>query len=274
VANNVEKHISKEMYPITSATLLKSSFRNLGFEVMFISDLTPISPKEMNPSDCFFKNNIRAIVKRETHQKEGGIVKRKIMVYNGQNRDDSEFAREMVGSLGAFATTNQWSVENLAEQLKQRNLLVEKIQNKIHKIEQTFQNRMIRDFEQIRAYDKQQIQQLQANFDELQRNSPFNQGLITQHVELIKQFQSRLELTEGTSIEISSFQTQEIEINEKLEIAQQYLFIKVDVIQKCYQEVDLALKYIYIKERESCSTRVKFQEVILLVPKDDVSDGY
>jgi hypothetical protein len=25
----------------------------------------------------------------------------------------------MAGSLGAFATTNQWSVENLAEQLKQ-----------------------------------------------------------------------------------------------------------------------------------------------------------
>jgi hypothetical protein len=48
--------------------------------------------------------------------------------------------------------------------------------------------------------------------------------------------------------------------------------MKVDVVQKCYQVVDLALKYIYIKERESCSARFKFQEVVLLVPKDDVSD--
>jgi hypothetical protein len=78
---------------------------------------------------------------------------------------------------------------------------------------------MNRDFEQIRAYDKHQIQQLQANFDELQRNSQENQGLITQDVELIKQLQANLELIEGTSVEISSFQAQAIEINEKLEEA-------------------------------------------------------
>jgi len=83
--------------------------------------------------------------------------------------------------------------------------LVEKLQKQIQATELTVQNRMIRDFKHIRAYDKQQIQQLQANFDELQRNSQFNQGLITQHVELIKQLQARLELTEVTSIEISSF---------------------------------------------------------------------
>jgi hypothetical protein len=31
------------------------------------------------------------------------------------------------------------------------------------------------------------------------------------------------------------------------------------------------MKDIYIKEREDCSAQVKFQEVVLLVPKDDVS---
>jgi len=42
----------------------------------------------------------------------------------------------MVGSLGAFATTNQYSVENLAEQLKQRNLLVRKMQDQMKTMEQ------------------------------------------------------------------------------------------------------------------------------------------
>jgi hypothetical protein len=115
-------------------------------------------------------------------------------------------------------------VENLVEQLQQKCLLVEKLQKKILTTEQTVQNRMSQYFEQIRANDKQQIQRLRANLDELQKNSQFNQGLITQHVELIKQLQARLELTEGTSVDISAFQTQAMEINEKLEKAQQGSF--------------------------------------------------
>jgi hypothetical protein len=51
------------------------------------------------------------------------------MLYDGHNLEDSEFAKEMAGSLGPFATTNQWSVENLAEQLKHRNVLVGKLQD-------------------------------------------------------------------------------------------------------------------------------------------------
>jgi len=62
-----------------------------------------------------------------------------------------------------------------------------------------------------------------------------------------------LNLSEGTSIDISAFQVQAWEINEKLEIVQQDLFLNVDVIQKCYQAVDLSLKDIYIKEREARS---------------------
>jgi hypothetical protein len=76
----------------------------------------------------------------------------------------------------------------------------------------------------------------------------------------------------GTSMDILTFQTQAMEINEKLEKAQLDLFMKVDAIYNFYQAVDISLKDIYIKEIKSLSARVKFQEVVLLVPKDDVSD--
>jgi hypothetical protein len=46
--------------------------------------------------------------------------------------------------------------------------------------------------------------------------------------------------------------------------------MKVDAIQKCYQVVDLALKDVYIKEREAHSARAKFQEAIILAQKDNV----
>jgi hypothetical protein len=51
------------------------------------------------------------------------------MVYDGNDRDDPEFAKEVAGSLGAFSTANQWSVDNLTEQMRHKYLLVEHLQN-------------------------------------------------------------------------------------------------------------------------------------------------
>jgi hypothetical protein len=56
-------------------------------------------------------------VKRESHQKDGVITKRKRLVYDGKDHDGPEFAKEVAGSLGDFSTANQWSVDNLTEQL-------------------------------------------------------------------------------------------------------------------------------------------------------------
>jgi hypothetical protein len=56
-------------------------------------------------------------VKRESHQKDGVITKRKRLVYDGKYHDGPEFAKEVAGSLGDFSTANQWSVDNLTEQL-------------------------------------------------------------------------------------------------------------------------------------------------------------
>ena len=39
------------------------------------------------------------------------------MLYDGNDHDDLEFMKEVAGSLGSFSTANQWSVENLEEQL-------------------------------------------------------------------------------------------------------------------------------------------------------------
>jgi hypothetical protein len=82
------------------------------------------------------------------------------MLYDGNDCDDSEFMKEVVGSLGAFATANQWSVENLAKQLRQKNLLVGQLQDQMLAMEQTMKNNMNQYFEHIRAYDIHQIQQL------------------------------------------------------------------------------------------------------------------
>jgi hypothetical protein len=54
-------------------------------------------------------------------------------------------------------------------------------------MEQTIRNRMSQYFEQIRAYDRLQIQQLQANLEELHQSSQTNRGLVTRCDEIIEQ---------------------------------------------------------------------------------------
>jgi hypothetical protein len=69
------------------------------------------------------------------------------MVYDGNDGDDPEFAKEVAGSLGVFSTVNQWFVDNFTEQLRHKCLLVKHLQNQIYTAEQTIRNKMSQDFE-------------------------------------------------------------------------------------------------------------------------------
>jgi cell division septum initiation protein DivIVA len=205
--------------PITTLTPLQSSFRTPGPEVIFASDLTPISLEEMPPSNFFFSTKRRAIVRRESQQKEGVVTKRQRMIFDGQGLEDSELAKEMVGSLGAFATTNQWSVENLAEQLKQRNLLISQLQNQIRTVEKNVRSEVNKGLEQARASDRQEIQQLKSSLDEMHKNVQASEGRAIQQGELVKQLQAKVKLTENMVIDITIFQAQAVEVCKKLEFS-------------------------------------------------------
>ena len=61
-------------------------------------------------------------MKREMHQKEGSIVKIHGVLIDGEALEEVDFVEEVAGSMGDFATTNQFSVGNLKEQLKQKDL--------------------------------------------------------------------------------------------------------------------------------------------------------
>jgi len=158
-SNTIEKQQSTEIAtPITSLTPLQTSFGNPNYELVFVGDLSPILPEEMPPSDFFFSKKWKAIVKRESYHKDGVIIKRQRLVYDRNDQDGPVFAKRVVGSLGDFATANQWSVDNLTEQLQQKCILVEHLQNHICTVDQTTRDRMSQDFKQIMAYDRHQIQ--------------------------------------------------------------------------------------------------------------------
>jgi hypothetical protein len=121
--------------PIPSLTPLASSFEIHGSEVVNVEDMTPIEPEEMPSSDFFFNKKRKSIVQREIQKKGGVITKRKRMIFDGQGQSDPEFAKQVADSLGAFATTNLWSVDNLREKIDQKNILIEQLQNDLKQTE-------------------------------------------------------------------------------------------------------------------------------------------
>jgi len=158
ILNTTKKQKSTNIStPITSLSLLQSNFENPNYEIVFVSDLSPIFPEDMPPSDLFFSKKHKSIVKRESHQKYGAKIKRQRMVYDGNDRDDPEFPKVVAGSLGAFSIANQWSVDNFTKQPQQKCLLVDHLQNQIYTAEETIRNKTSQDFEKIKAHDQKQI---------------------------------------------------------------------------------------------------------------------
>ena len=99
-------------------TPLQSSFGTPNIEVIYVSDLTPISIEETPSSDFFFSKKRKVVVKQEMHLKEGTMVKKHRVLLDGKNLEDEYFATEVACSLGAFSMTNLFSVDNLKVRLR------------------------------------------------------------------------------------------------------------------------------------------------------------
>jgi hypothetical protein len=167
--------------------------------VVFVEDLTPILVKEMPLSSVFFSKKRKVVIKREIHQREGVPVKRHRILYDGHAREEVDFTTDVADSLGSFATANQFSVSGLKEKLKQKDLLVSQLQDKIKTVEQGVRNEMTKGFEQVKAHEKKEIQHLKISLDEMQKNSQADR-------ELVGQLQMKISLIEKAVVEISTFQ--------------------------------------------------------------------
>jgi hypothetical protein len=57
------------------------------------------------------------------------------MIFDGQGQSDLEFSKHVANSLGAFATTNLWLVDQLKEQFDQNFFIVEQFRNELQQTE-------------------------------------------------------------------------------------------------------------------------------------------
>jgi methionine aminopeptidase len=141
-----------------------------------------------------------------------------------------EFAKGVADSLGAFATANQWSVDNLTKQLQQKSLQLEHLQNEMQRVEITFRSRMNFDTEQIRLGYQQQMKQLQEKLEVSVQNLQSSNSMISQQNSLIEQLQTQIVVLENTKIDHVAFKMQASEINERLGVVQLDLYQAVDTV--------------------------------------------
>jgi hypothetical protein len=80
--------------------------------------LTPISVEELPLNQFFFDKKRRAVVRHELYQEAGTIFKKFKILIDGRNMKKKEFVMQITGTLGAFTTTNQYSIGTLKDQLK------------------------------------------------------------------------------------------------------------------------------------------------------------
>jgi hypothetical protein len=257
--------------PIQFITPLQFTRGNPDTEVVFIEDLTPIPIEEIPPTDFFFSKKRKVVVKRETHQRAGTAVKRYRVLTDGEALEEVEFTEEVAGSLGAYATTNQFSVGTLKERLKQKDLLINQLQNQIKTVEEDVRSEVNKGFEQMRANDRQEIQQLKSNLEEIHKTAQASQGRVIQQEELVRQLQAKLSSTESMVVDITVFQAQALEVRKKLEEAQQSLLSKVEIIQNHFQVIDQALSNIVLREREAIVAQTTFQEAVISSAKEGIA---
>ena len=76
-----------------------------------------------------------------------------------------EFATQIAGKLGAFTTTNQYSVGTLKDQLKRKNHLIKTLEAKLATTEADAEDQVNTGLEQARVDDQKEIERLKDDLE-------------------------------------------------------------------------------------------------------------
>jgi hypothetical protein len=206
--------------PIASITPLQSTQGNIDAGWIFNEELRPIRMEELPPNEFFFDKKRKVVVKREFYQEEGSTAKNFKVLTNGKDKNKEEFATEIAGTLGAYATTNQFSVGVLKNQLKRKNRLMKTLEAKLATAEEVAKDQESARIEQARMVDKKEIELLKAKLKQAELVAQTSQIQVGQQKDLIEQLQVRLEFVESQVINIGIFQSQAMEIRSRVYVAQ------------------------------------------------------
>jgi hypothetical protein len=249
--------------PITSVTPLQSTQGNIEEGWIFGEELRPIRAEELPPNEFFFDKKRKAVVKREFYQEEGSTAKKFKVMTDGKNKKSDEFATEIAGTLGAYASANQFSVEMLKNQLKRKNRLIKTLEARVASAAESAKSQASGEIELARLADKKEIEVLKTKLE--QANSVIRDGRIQsgQQRSMITELQAQLEVAESKVIDIEIFKSRAIDIRSRISSAQQSLLDKVGEIREDCLLMHRISENLIVKEKNAEAARVAFQEAVI-----------
>jgi hypothetical protein len=139
--------------PITALTPLQATFGNPHEGALYVSDLEPISKDELPSSEYFFSKKRRAVLKQELHSVGDRTLKKHKIIIDGRKLHDSAFATELAGSMGAIASANIYSVENLINTIEKKNQEITQLRGSLKENEKLIAWGIKKGLEQARLKD-------------------------------------------------------------------------------------------------------------------------
>jgi hypothetical protein len=261
--STTEKAARQIGQPIASITPLQSAQAGVNEGWIFGEELRPIREDELPPNEFFFDKKRKAVVKREFYQEGQSTAKRFKIIADGMNKRKDEFATEIAGTLGAYATANQVSVEGLKRQLKAKNRLIKTLEARLTLAEENARSQLSGEIELARLSDKQEIQTLKAKLE--QTHSTIRDGRVQaeQLRDTITRLRDQLEATENRAIDIDIVKIRATDIRSGISYAQQSLLNKVEEIRENHLLIHRISENLVNKGKSAEDARIAFQEAVV-----------
>jgi hypothetical protein len=87
---------------------------------------------------------------------------------DGKSKKNEQFATEIAGTLGVYASTNQFSVGLLKNQLKRKNHLIRTLEARLATATENAKGQASVEIEQARLADQNEIKVLKAKLEQAQ----------------------------------------------------------------------------------------------------------
>jgi hypothetical protein len=136
---------------------LQSTQGNIDTGWIFNEELRPIRVEELPPNEFFFDKKRKAVVKREFYQEGESTAKKYKVITEGKDKKNEQFTTEIVGTLGAYVSENQFSVGLLKNQLKRKNRLIRILEARLATAIETAKDQASVGIEQARCWQPTHI---------------------------------------------------------------------------------------------------------------------
>jgi hypothetical protein len=130
--------------------------------------LRPIRVEEFPPNEFFFNKKRKAVVKREFYQEGESTAKKYKVITDGKDKKNEQFTTKIAGTVGAYASANQFSVGLFKNQLKRKNRLIRNLEARLAGATEIAKDQVSVRIEQARLANKNEIEMLKTKLEQAQ----------------------------------------------------------------------------------------------------------